>query len=146
MNRIRAHRRALAATLSSGIAGQIHLQKVYRSPVLLSGVASLYLSGSEVSLIDKHLKITYQNIQKLLPNTPSCVTYFLSGCLPGEALIHLRMLGIFGMVARLSHDPLRLHARNVFVTAKSSSKSWFHQIRDICLRYGLPHPITILDA
>ena len=109
-------------------------------------MASLYLSGSEVSLIDKHLKTTYQNIQKLLPNTPSCVTYFLSGCLPGEALIHLRMLGIFGMVARLTHDPLRIHARNVLVAAKSSSKSWFHQIRDICLRYGLPHPITILDS
>ena len=154
MNRISAHKRALAATLSSGIAQKsraspavgIRLQKVYGSPVLLSGVASLYLSGSEISLIDKHLKITYQNIQKLLPNTPSCVTYFLSGSLPGEALIHLRMLGIFGMVARLTHDPLRIHARNVFVAEKSSSKSWFHQIREICLGYGLPHPITILDT
>ena len=56
------------------------------------------------------------------------------------------MLGIFGMVARLTHDPLRIHARNVFVAEKSSSKSWFHQIREICLRYGLPHPITILDT
>ena len=154
MNRINAHRKALAATLSSGIAQKsranpavgIRLQKVYGSPVLLSGVASLFLLGSEVSLIDKHLKITYQNIQKLLPNTPSCVTYFLSGCLPGEANIHLKMLGIFGMVARLTNDPLRTHARNVLVAAKSSSKSWFHQIRDICLKYGLPHPLTIIDA
>ena len=56
------------------------------------------------------------------------------------------MLGIFGMVARLTHDPLRIHARNVFVAENSSSKSWFHQIREICLKYGLPHPITILDT
>ena len=50
------------------------------------------------------------------------------------------------MVTRLTHDPLRTHARNVLVTVKSSSKSWFHQIRDICLKYGLPHPITIIDT
>ena len=109
-------------------------------------VASLFLLGSEVSLIDKHLKITYQSIQKLLPNTPSCVTHFLAGCLPGEANIHLRMLGIFCMVTRLTHDPLRTLARNVLVTVNSSSKSWFHQIRDICLKYGLPHPIRIIDT
>ena len=36
--------------------------------------------GSEISLIEKHLKITYQNIQKLLPNTPS-VIFFLVVCL-----------------------------------------------------------------
>ena len=73
MNRINAHRKALAATLSSGIAQKsranpavgIRLQKVYGTPVLLSGVASLFLLGSEVSLIDKHLKITYQSIPKL---------------------------------------------------------------------------------
>ena len=154
MNRISAHRKALAATLSSGVAQKsqanpavgIRLQKVSGSPVLLSGVASLYLSGSEVSLIDKHLKITYQNIQKLLPNTPSCVIHFLSGCLPGEAVIHLRMLGLFGMVARLSGDPLNVHARNALVSAKTTSKSWFCQLRDVCLLYNLPHPISILDC
>ena len=154
MNRISAHKKALGATLSSGIAKKsranplvgIRLEKVYGSPVLLSGVASLFLLRSEISLIDKHLKATYQNIQKLLPNTPSCVIHFLSGCLPGEAVIHLRMLGLFGMVARLTDDPLTIHARNVLVAAKSSSKSWFCQIRELCLLYALPHPLVILQT
>ena len=105
----------------------------------------LFLLGSEISLLDRHLKTTYQNIQKLLPETPRCVVHFLSGSLPGEAAIHARMLGIFGMVARLTNDPLRIHARNVLLSAKSSSKSWFLKIRDICLRYGLPHPLFILE-
>ena len=30
-------------------------------------------------------------------------------------------------------------------TARSSSHSWFLQIRDLCLQYGLPHPLNILD-
>ena len=153
MNRICSHRKAIGAILSSGIAQKsranpivgLRLEKVYGIPVLLSGVASLFLSGSEVALIDRHLKATYQNIQKLLPNTPDCVVYFLSGCLPGEATIHLRILTIFGMVARLTNDPLRARAQQVLVSEKSSSKSWFSLVRDLCLKYNLPHPLVILE-
>ena len=153
MNRICSHRKALGATLSSGVAQRnranplvgLKLEKVYGSPVLLSGVASLVLLGSETSMLDRHLKDTYSNIQKLHKKTPESVVYFLGGCLPGEAVIHLRMLTLFGMVARLHDDPLKIHARNVLVTAKSSSKSWFCQLRNLCLIYQLPHPIVILD-
>ena len=112
----------------------------------MSGVATLVLSGTEVSIIDQHLKCTYQSVQKLHPKTPDAFVYFLGGCLPGEAEIHVRMLGIFGMVARLSDDLLRIHARKVHISKKPSSKSWFWQIRDICLKYELPHPIIILDS
>ena len=65
--------------------------------------------------------------------------------MPGEAVIHLRILTLFGMVAQLHEDPLKIHARNILVREKSSSKSWFCQLRSLCLRYELPHPIVILD-
>ena len=153
INRICSHRKAMGAALSSGFAQKrranpvisLKLNRVYGTPVLMSGVATLVLSGTEVSIIGQHLKCTYQNVQKLLPKTPDAFVYFLGGCLPGEAEIHVRMLGIFGMVARLTDDPLRIHARNVLVSTKPTSKSWFWQIRDICLKYDLPHPILILD-
>ena len=95
LRRISSHRKALGATLSSGTAQKsranpvvgLRLERVYGSPVLFSGVAVLFLSGSEISLLDKHLKSTYQNIQKLLPDTPRSVVHFLSGSLPGEAII-----------------------------------------------------------
>ena len=123
----------------------LRLEKIYGSPVLLSGVATLVLSGSDISTIDKQRKETYQNIQKLLPKTPPCFVYFLGGCLPSEAEIHVRMLTLFGMVAHLPNDPLNIHARNVVISAKSSSKSWFRQIRDTSLMYELPHPLVILQ-
>ena len=133
LKRISSHRKALGATLSSGNAQKcranplvgLRLEKVYGSLVLMSGVSTLVLSGSELSTIDQHQKETYQNIQKLLSNTPRSFVYFLGGCLPGEAAIHLRMLSLFGMVAQLPTDPLNIHARTVLTTAKSSSKSWF---------------------
>ena len=70
---------------------------------------------------------------------------FKACTLPAVAAIHQRMLSQFGMVARLHSDPLNIHARNILTTARSSSKSWFLQIRDICLMYQLPHPLRILD-
>ena len=153
LKRISSHQKALGATLSFGNAQKcranplvgLRLEKVYGAPVLMSGVSTLVLSGSELSTIDQHQKETYQNIQKLLSNTPRSFVYFLGGCLPSEAAIHLRMLSLFGMVAQLPTDPLNIHARTVLTTAKSSSKSWFRQIRDISLKYQLPHPLAILD-
>ena len=153
MSRISAHRKAMFATLSSGMAQKsranpmvgLRLEAVYGIPVLMSGIACLVLTEHEISILDKHLKDTYLNIQKLHKNTPRPVVHFLGGSLPGTAVVHLRMLTLFGMVARLRDDPLRIHAEGVLTSAKRSSKSWFLLVRDICLMYDLPHPLTILE-
>ena len=152
LNRMCAHTKALRAPLSSSMSQKsranpqvgLRLQRVYGLPVLMSGVASLAFTWSEISTIDKHLKETHLNIQKLLKNTPRTVVHFLGGTLPGAADVHLRVLSLFGMVARLRGDALQLHAENILTSAKSSSKSWFLLVRDICMMYGLPHPLVIL--
>ena len=107
--------------------------------------SSLVISGSELSSIDHHYKNTYQNLQKLHQRTPRSVIFFLGGSLPAQGLIHLRMLTLFGMVTRLTSDPLNIHARYALTTAKTTSRSWFCQIRDICLLYSLPHPLSLLS-
>ena len=107
MNRFSAHRKALAAVLFTGMAKKhrgiptvgLKLEQIYGTPVLMSGLASLVLLPTELTLLEQHHKITYQNIQKLLPNTPAPVIYFLGGCLPGTAVLHLKQLAIFGMVS-----------------------------------------------
>ena len=154
LGRISAHRKALRSILSAGIAQNtrvnpvvaLRLESVYGLSVLLSGVGCLALSGVEIATIDKHVKDTHQNIQKLHQKTPRSVVHFLGGNLPGTAAIHLRILSLFGMVARLSGDPLQTHAENVLKHSKSSSKSWFWLVRDICLMYGLPQPLMILKT
>ena len=80
---------------------------------------------------------------RLLPSTPHPVIYFLAGCLPGEALIHLRQLALLGMISRLPESLLHRQALNVYCS-KGSSWSWFHQVRDLCLQYQIPHPLTFL--
>ena len=153
LKRISCHKRAMGATLSAGTAQKsranplisIKLEKVYGSPVLMSGISALVMSSPELSILEKYQKETYQHLQKLHPNTPRCFIHFLSGTFPAQATVHLKMLSLFGMLARLPHDPLNTHARNVITNAKSSSKSWFLRIRDICLQYQLPHPLIILE-
>ena len=79
--------------------------------------------------------------------TPDCVVWFLSGCLPAEALLHLRQISLFGMICGLQQGKniLADHARHIFATAKTSSKSWFVQLQNVFLQYSLPHPIFFLD-
>ena len=87
MSRLSAHRKALYATLASGVAQKsranpmvgLKLEAVYGVPVLMSGIACLVLNEHEITTLDKHLKDTYLNIQKLLQNTPRPVVHFLGG-------------------------------------------------------------------
>ena len=151
--RISAHRKALGALLFSGIAqshranpaASVRIEKLYAMPVLFSGVASLVLNRSEIEMIDHHYKTTLSNLLKLYPGTPTPFIYFMCGSLPAKAILHLKQLGLFIMICQLHGDPLNRRARQVLTKGKPSSKSWFIQIRDICLLYDLPHPLQLLS-
>ena len=151
--RISAHKKALGAVLHSGMArghrgnpaASLRVVQLYGSPVLLSGIAALVLSKADETVIDQHFKDIIMNIQKLLPNTPQAVIFFLAGTLPGSALLHLRQLSIFGMICRLSNNVIHKHAVNIFSSATLSPKSWFLTIRNLCLQYRLPHPLKLLQ-
>ena len=82
---------------------------------------------------------------KLHDKTPDCVISFLSGSLPGSALLHLRQLSLFGMISRLGDNILRTIAIDMLVEAKPNCLSWFQQIRNLTILYGLPHPLKILE-
>ena len=153
LNRMKAHRSALGAVLHCGIARNhrgnptagIKLEKLHGIPVLLSGLGALVLLKSEIQAIDHHHKVILENLMRLHPRTPQCVVSFLAGSLPGTALVHQRMLGIFGMICRLKDDILNHHAKHVLIASKPSSKSWLVEIRNLCLQYSLPHPLHLLQ-
>ena len=96
-------------------------------------------------MIDHHYKTTLSNLLKLYPGTPTPFIYFMCGSLPAKAILHLKQLGLFIMICQLHGDPLNRRARQVLTKGKPSSKSWFIQIRDICLLYDLPHPLQLLS-
>ena len=153
--RLSAHRRAVFSVLPAGLArghrgnpsASMRVERLYGAPVLLSGLATMVLSNPEIAIMAGHFKQHIERLLKLHRSTPECVVWFLGGCLPLEALLHLRQLSLFGMICRLNegNNLLADHARNAFSSFKHSSKSWFLQIQEIFLQYSLPHPITFLN-
>ena len=150
--RFTAHRNALADILFSGFAKghrgnpaySVKIEKLYATPVLLSGIASLYLSNKDLRMIENHYCETLRRLLRLPSHTPRCVVYFLAGSLSGSALVHLRQLSLFSMICRLQDNILHATAVNYFSATTISQKSWFAQIRQLCLLYCLPHPSTLL--
>ena len=154
IDRIAAHKRALAAILGSGAArhhnarpsASIHLEKVYASPVLFSGMASLVLNEKEINTLARHHKESLRKLQKLPPNTPECVVYFLAGCLPATGILHLRMLGLLGMISRSkSSSILQQIGRGALLSIPCNKKSWFTKMRSICQIYNLKDPLLVLQ-
>ena len=153
LQRIASHKNDLSAVCSAGMArghrgnpaASLRVHQLHATPVLLSGMASLVLSKAETKVVDTHYKCTIQRLQRLHPNTPRAVVFFMAGCLPGEAVLHQRQLGLFSMVCHLHGDPLNLHAKYILTTAPPSAKSWFQQIRVLCSQYGLPNPLQLLS-
>ena len=153
LNRFAAHKRALGAVLFSGaarnhrgnLAAVMRIEKVYALPVLLSGTASLVLSRTEENMIDQHYISTLRNLLKIYRGAPRSFVLFMCGSLPASAILHLRQLSLFSMICRLPCDPLHHRALYALTTVKPAFKSWFTKIRDICLQYALPHPLTLLQ-
>ena len=126
-------------------AASLRVHQLHATPVLFSGVASLVLNTSEKKAIITHYKVTIQNLLRLHQNTPRTVIIFLAGCLPGEAVLHGRMLGLFSMICHLPGDSLHSHGRYILESAPPSAKSWFQQVQDLCNQYDLPSAIQLLD-
>ena len=153
LGRFAAHKRAMPGALFCGTAkshrcnpaASVKVEKLYGMPVLFSGMASLVLTKAEVNMVDQHYYNSLRNLLKVHTGTPHSFVLFMSGSLPGTALLHLRQLGLYSMITRLPTDPLNLRARHALTFSTPSCKSWFTQVRNICLLYGLPHPLSLLN-
>ena len=153
LHRVACHRKSLGSVLSAGLArshranpaASLRTHQVYQTPVLFSGLAALVLTKAEIKIIDSHYLKTLQNLQRLHDKTPRAVVLFMAGSLPGEAILHSRQLTLFSIISKLPcNDPLRAHAHYALTESPPSARSWFHQVRHLCLQYSLPDPLHLL--
>ena len=150
--RIVSHRRSLAQILCMGMSKKhraspiaaLRAENIFTTPILYSGVASLLITKSETDILSLHVKETTEKLLKLHPKTPEPVVFFLAGRLPGEALLHLKKLTVFGMICHLHGNILNNIAAKLLTVSPQSEKNWFSGIRDICFMYDLPHPLNLL--
>ena len=150
--RIVNHKRSLGQILRMGMSRHhranpiacLRAENVFSTPVLFSGMASLFLNKTESDMIAQHVKDTTESLLKLHPRTPEPVVFFLAGRLPGEALLHLRQLTLFGMICHLNGNILHSIVGQLLTGSSQSSKNWIADIRDLCYQYNLPHPLALL--
>ena len=84
--RIANHKKALGSIIPAGMArshrgnpsASLRIHQLYATPVLLSGLASLCLTESELKVLDCHYKNTIQNLQRLHQNTHRVVVFLLT--------------------------------------------------------------------
>ena len=74
------------------------------------------------------------------------MVYFLGGTLPGQALLHIRQLTIFGMICRLQENSSHQVAMNVLSSETPQTKSWFDHIQELCQQYSLPEALQQLES
>ena len=153
IGRISAHLRALHGVLHCGLAqghrgntaAGLRLERLYGAPVLLSGVAALVLSSPELGALHQHYKVTIRQVLRLPQNTPESFVMLAAGSLPATALLHLGMLTLLGMVARLGPDCiLNTLGRHALLDA-GNPHSWFVQVRRITEKYGISDPLLVLQ-
>ena len=78
--------------------------KLYGTPVLLSGLPSLILADNKLAAVHHQHKVNLQRLQRLCLATLECVVMFLGGSIPATGILHPRILGLFGMIARLGPE------------------------------------------
>ena len=127
------------------MATQLRVEQLYGVPVLLSGLAALVLSKSELDTLDHHFKRSLERLLKLYRATPAPVVYYLAGCLPASAQLHLKQISLLGMISRLGPSHILFqHGNQVLENPEVFKKSWFLQVREACLQYNLPDPRSLL--
>ena len=150
--RIVNHKGSLAKILSMGMSRRhranpiaaLRAENIFATPILFSGMASLFITKAESDVLALHVKETTENLLKLHSRTPDPVVFFLAGRLPGEALLHLKQLTLFGMICHLPGNILHTIAVQLLTTSSQSSRNWFADIRTHCYTYNLPHPLLLL--
>ena len=153
LSRISAHRAKIFSLLPAGLAyghlastaATLKVERMCALPVLLSGMSTLVLSKRDISILSDHFKKILRLIMKLPDRTPEPVIFFLAGTLPLPAHLHLRKLSLFGMICRLKGNVLHSIGRIMLTDCKPAAKSWFQDIRNICVQYALPHPLDLLN-
>jgi len=79
-------------------------------------------------------------------HAPECFTMFMAGTLPATAVLHLRQLGLLGMIARRGPNCILGKLGRQALLAPDHSRSWFVAVRRLTEQYGLQDPLLVLQA
>ncbi|CAC5421426.1 unnamed protein product [Mytilus coruscus] len=149
---IKKARRSMYSLMGAGLHGEngldpetlISLFRTYILPVLTYGLEVLIPSGKNLDLIQQQHKRWIKQILSLKLNVADPAVYLLSGLLPLEAEIHIKIITLFGNITRAERSSLewRIAERQLQIKTYSSN-SWFIDLKKICGKYDIRRVRTV---
>ena len=109
---IQKTRRVMYSLMPGGLHGEngldsqtaVHVFQIYALPVLFYGLEVAVPSKSNLDTLEKFLRTSLKQILSLPTSTASPVVHIFTGILPVEAMVHKRILALFGSICRLNDD------------------------------------------
>ena len=106
------------------------LVKTYVLPILTYGLEILIPKGKSLTILNLYHKKLLKQLLSLSTNTADPTIYILSGMIPIEAELHIKILTLFGTISRSekTSNEWRIAERQLKLKSFNSS-SWFIDIK-----------------
>ena len=102
--------------------------------------------GHYLNSLEKFYKKDLKPLLSIPVTTADPAMYTISGTVPLEATIYKRALTLFGNICWLSVASFEKKDANRQLHIKGhKSNSWCVAVKELCLNYGLSHPLEILE-
>ncbi|CAG2222940.1 unnamed protein product [Mytilus edulis] len=152
---IKKARRTAYSLMAAGFHGNngldpstcIHIMKTYVLPTLLYGLEILIPTKLNMDKLEMFFKKMLKQILSLPQNAPDVVPYIISGMIPIEGQIHIKILSYFYSICLLSEESTEKQiARRQLAVKDQDSHSWFIEVKKIIWKYALPEIYLLLDT
>ena len=151
---IKKARRTAYSLLSAGLHGNngldpetsLHLLKSYVLPVLLYGLEVIIPATKFLQQLEIFHKQLLKQILSLPQNTADPAPYILSGLLPVQEQLHIKILNFFNNICNQKESSVEKRiARRQLTVKNMKSTSWFIEVKRIFWTYDLGDPYENLD-
>ena len=124
----------------------LHVWKIFVSPVLRSGLASLPIRPPTMKTVEAFHHKTLRGILKLSSVSPIAPLYFLLGELPIQGTIHLDTLSLFWCIWANPQTKIHEIVKYLLMMTDSSSVTWTAHVRILFKMYNLPDPLKLFSG
>lgn len=151
---IKKARRTVYSLLSAGLHGEtgldpntsLHLIKTYVLPVLLYGLEVTIPTKKYISQLEQYQKQLLKHVLSLPQTVADVAPYILSGFLPVEEQIHIKILTYFNNICHHSESSTEKKiARRQIAVKQMNSSSWFIEVKKLFLKYNLEEIEAFID-
>jgi hypothetical protein len=125
----------------------IHIMKTYVVPILLYGLEVITPDKENLEKLEKFHKRMVKRILSLPQNAPDIVPNIISGLIPIERQIHIKVLTFLYSICLLTSTLTENQIAKRQISVKSGqSNSWFIYAKRMIWKYNLPEIYLILEA